>query len=489
MAGQVRAGLASELVGAVVVAGGRGERFGGAVPKQFVPLAGRPLLAWTLEAVARVPEIQALVVVLPAGWPLPDWLGAAPVPGGLGKAGSARAGESWPRTHPCPWAEKLVAVVPGGATRQESVARGVAALVEAVPAVREGWVAVHDGARPLVTVDLFRRVIRAAMQPGAGAAMAALPVNETVKREAPAARAARPGESPGGEEKGEWPRVAGTVERQGLWLAQTPQVCRFRWYERARLLAEEAGVVGSDEAALLEAAGFPVLLVPGERTNLKVTFPEDLQLATLILAEREQEQERERKRGGQGKREREGRQVVQPGEMRVGLGADIHRLVEGRQLVLGGVTVPFEKGLLGHSDADVLTHAIIDACLGAAALGDIGQHFPDHDPRWEGVSSLELLAQVRTWLEAREIRVVNVDAVVFAEKPKLAPYLVAMEEQLARVLGIAREQVSVKAKTGEGLGWIGTGEGMGAQAVVLLGSKEQAGGGSERSDGDEEGQG
>jgi 2-C-methyl-D-erythritol 2,4-cyclodiphosphate synthase len=153
---------------------------------------------------------------------------------------------------------------------------------------------------------------------------------------------------------------------------------------------------------------------------------------------------------------------------RIGIGYDIHRLVEGRKLVLGGVEIPFEKGLLGHSDSDVLAHAICDAVLGAAALGDIGTHFPDNDPRWEGASSLELLTRVIALVADKGYRVANVDATVMAERPKLMPYITAMRDTLAPVLQIDPEKVNIKAKTNEGLGSVGRGEAMAAHAVALL---------------------
>lgn len=157
---------------------------------------------------------------------------------------------------------------------------------------------------------------------------------------------------------------------------------------------------------------------------------------------------------------------------RIGTGYDIHRLVEGRRLILGGVEIPFEKGLLGHSDSDVLTHAICDALLGAAALGDIGGHFPDSDPRFSGASSLDLLAQVVRLITERGYEISNVDSTIIAERPRLAPHILAMRERLAEVIGITVDRVSVKAKTNEGLESVGRGEAMAAQAVVLLSTKD-----------------
>ncbi len=154
--------------------------------------------------------------------------------------------------------------------------------------------------------------------------------------------------------------------------------------------------------------------------------------------------------------------------MRIGVGYDVHKLVPGRQLVLGGVTVPFELGLLGHSDADVLTHAVMDALLGAAALGDIGRHFPDSDPRYKGISSLRLLAEVKEKLSSENYLIHNLDAVVVAQAPKLAPHIEAMRENLARILGLALDDINVKATTTEHLGFTGRGEGIGAYAVCII---------------------
>ena len=154
--------------------------------------------------------------------------------------------------------------------------------------------------------------------------------------------------------------------------------------------------------------------------------------------------------------------------MRIGQGYDVHRLVEGRDLILGGVKIPYEKGLLGHSDADVLIHAVMDALLGAAALGDIGQHFPDTDPAYKGISSIELLKQVGGLLEERGFVVENIDATIIAQRPKMRPYIDQMRENIARTLDVELSRINVKATTEEGLGFTGTGEGISAQAVCLL---------------------
>jgi 2-C-methyl-D-erythritol 4-phosphate cytidylyltransferase/2-C-methyl-D-erythritol 2,4-cyclodiphosphate synthase len=305
-----------------------------------------------------------------------------------------------------------VAWVAGGAERQDSVAAALAALGPGFA----GTVLVHDGARPFASPQLFARVAAAAEEPGWDGAAAALAVRDTLHR-------------PDG----------GVVDRTGLWAAQTPQAFPAEVLRRA--LA--AGVRATDEAALVTACGGRVRFVPGEPGNLKVTYPEDLALAERLCA-------------------------AEDGGLRVGYGWDVHRLVPGRALVLGGVAIPSERGLLGHSDADVLCHAVMDACLGAAALGDIGTHFPPDDPRFAGADSLQLLRRVAALVAEAGWAVGNVDATVIAEAPRLAPHVPAMRAALAGALGVAPATVSVKATTAEGLGALGAGEGIAAHATASL---------------------
>jgi 2-C-methyl-D-erythritol 4-phosphate cytidylyltransferase/2-C-methyl-D-erythritol 2,4-cyclodiphosphate synthase len=234
------------------------------------------------------------------------------------------------------------------------------------------------------------------------------------------------------------------LPRERVFLAQTPQAFRADVLAAA-LDAGRGGPVATDEAALAEAAGFPVRIVAGEPTNLKITTMTDLTTAEAIA-------------GGERA----------PARTRIGTGYDLHRLVDGRPLVLGGVTVPSEKGLAGHSDADVLAHAITDAILGAVARGDIGQHFPDTDPQWQGASSMAMLAHAVSLAGDAGYDIVNVDAVVIAERPKLAPHLERIRASLASVLGIDTARVSVKGKTNEGVDAIGRGEAIAVHAVVLV---------------------
>jgi 2-C-methyl-D-erythritol 4-phosphate cytidylyltransferase/2-C-methyl-D-erythritol 2,4-cyclodiphosphate synthase len=317
---------------------------------------------------------------------------------------------------------KPARAVAGGPTRADSVRNGLRAL--------DGCaiVLVHDAARPFATSDLAGRVADAAARDGA--ALAALRVTDTVKRGVR--------ESAPGEDDGPW-RVSETLDRRELWLAQTPQGFRRELLVRAFELAGAEGSAATDECALVERTGAPVALVEGEAGNFKITGPEDVARARA--------------------------RVEAPVAM--GVGYDTHRFAPGRKLVLGGVE--FEgDGLLGHSDADACAHAIGDAILGAAGLGDLGRHFPDTDPRWKGVSSLVLLREIAARAAERGWRVGNCDVTLAAKRPKIAPRGEEMRARLAEALGIAPGQVNVKATTGEGMGFVGRGEGIAAHAVALL---------------------
>jgi 2-C-methyl-D-erythritol 4-phosphate cytidylyltransferase/2-C-methyl-D-erythritol 2,4-cyclodiphosphate synthase len=329
-----------------------------------------------------------------------------------------------------------VLLVAGGERRQDSVAHAV----EALPAGAEIAV-IHDAARPLVSRDIIERTIAAAAE--SGAAIAAVASRDTVKRSA---------------RTGDGRFIDATLPREEIYLAQTPQAFRVQVLRDA--IAEgRRGAEATDEAALAERAGHRVRLVEGSARNLKITTTEDLAIAEALIAMQDHT--------GRGPAAATGR---------VGTGYDLHRLVEGRPLILGGVTVPFDRGLAGHSDADVLAHAITDAILGAAALGDIGQHFPDTDPRWQGASSVGLLSRAAGLVRERGFAIVNVDASVVAERPKLGPHGAAIVASLAAALGVPCEAVSVKAKTNEGVDATGRGEAIAVHAVVLL-EKRAAGSG------------
>ena len=309
-------------------------------------------------------------------------------------------------------------VVAGGERRQDSVRLGFAH----VPQESE-VVLVHDAARPFADAALIDRVIAGAET--SGAAVPAIPSRDTVKR-VDVDRMA----------------VLETITRESIWLAQTPQGFRRRVLHDAVALGQ-SGVEATDEAMLAERAGHPVRVVPGDERNVKITTQEDLVAARALMA----------------------------GPVRVGCGYDLHRLVVGRPLVLAGVTVPFERGPLGHSDGDVLCHAVIDAMLGAAGAGDIGRHFSNTDPRWKDAAGLDLLGRAVTIVAGHGWSVTNVDATVLLERPKLVPHLADICEALARVLGVPPDRVSVKGKTNEGQDAVGRGEAIAAHVVAVIGAR------------------
>jgi 2-C-methyl-D-erythritol 4-phosphate cytidylyltransferase / 2-C-methyl-D-erythritol 2,4-cyclodiphosphate synthase len=313
---------------------------------------------------------------------------------------------------------KPTRVLEGGETRQASVARGVAALDPAAQ-----YVLVHDAARPFVTPAVIDRALDAAVADGA--AIVAIQATDTVKRVRVADGA---------------PRIVETIPRDSIYLAQTPQAFRRDVLEAAVALGR-AGVEGTDEAALAERAGHPVRIVEGDPANVKITTAADFSRARRAAGE---------------------------AIIRIGTGYDLHTLVEGRPLILGGVDVPAERGALGHSDADVVCHAVTDAILGAAALGDIGRHFPDTDAAWKGASSVDLLARAVSMVREAGYTIANVDVTVILQRPKIAPFIDAIRERLAVTLGIPAGCVSAKGKTNEGVDAVGRGEAIAAHAVALL---------------------
>jgi 2-C-methyl-D-erythritol 4-phosphate cytidylyltransferase/2-C-methyl-D-erythritol 2,4-cyclodiphosphate synthase len=302
-------------------------------------------------------------------------------------------------------------------------------------------IVIHDAARPFASADLVARTIAAAAE--SGAAVAALQARDTVKRAAE-----------GPPEGGHY--VQATLPRESIFLVQTPQAFRREVLYAALALGEREGLDATDEAALAERAGHRVRLVEGEPANIKITTPDDLPIAEVIA------------RGEIGGAAERG--IGAPGviKVRAGIGYDLHRLVAGRPLILGGVTIPFERGLAGHSDADAVCHAITDAVLGAAAAGDIGRHFPDTDPRWKGASSVDLLRRAAAIVRERGLEIENVDASVIAERPKLAPYVDAMRANVSAALGIVLDRVSIKGKTNEGVGELGRGEAIAVHAIAVL---------------------
>jgi 2-C-methyl-D-erythritol 4-phosphate cytidylyltransferase/2-C-methyl-D-erythritol 2,4-cyclodiphosphate synthase len=400
------------FVSAIIAAGGRGSRFGGAAPKQLLSIGGRPILERSVSAFLAHPSIAEVVVALAAD------VAAAP-PDYLQRCA------------------KPLRVVAGGERRQDSVANAFREVSQ-----RADIVVVHDAARPFVSGELIERTIAAAAE--SGAALAALPARDTVKRGV--RHAWRPAAGSPATAPTEVIVVAETLPRESIFLAQTPQAFRRAILRDALVFTDEA----TDEAALVERAGHAVRLVAGEPSNIKITTPEDLPLAEAIAG---------RTRGASDQR---------IDRVRIGTGYDLHRIVGGRPLILGGVTIPFDRGLLGYSDADAVCHALTDAVLGAAAAGDIGGHFPDSDPQWAGASSIDLLRRAAGIAAAHGCTVANVDVVVIAERPKLHPYVDAMRSNVATALGVTLECVSIKGKTNEGVGEIGRGEAIAVHAVALV---------------------
>ncbi len=392
-------------VAAVIAAGGTGIRMNASVPKQFLEIAGKPIFLHTIERIASLEEVIQIILALPEAH-IPA---ATAILSGLQVRIAAEC-------------------VAGGSNRQESVQRGVRHAHSDADVIM-----VHDAVRPVCDRDTMRRVLDAAWE--TGAAVPGLPATETIQR------VSRKG------------RVLATPPRSELFAIQTPQAFHAGILRSALDRAGAAGFVGTDESSVVRWAGHRVTVVPGSPDNIKITRPMDLEIAERLIS---------------GNSRKEDGADMGESRLRVGQGIDFHRLVEGRKLILGGVEIPFALGLEGHSDADVLAHAICDALLGAAAMGDIGQHFPDTDPAHRNRSSLEFLRAVRTKIEAAGWMIQNVDATLLAQRPKLMPHAPAMKKNIALALGIGVAAVSVKATTTEGMNAEGRGEGISAQAIALL---------------------
>ncbi|WP_428149187.1 bifunctional 2-C-methyl-D-erythritol 4-phosphate cytidylyltransferase/2-C-methyl-D-erythritol 2,4-cyclodiphosphate synthase [Brevundimonas sp.] len=369
---------------AIVVAAGSGSRAGG--DKQWRPLGGKPVVRWSVEALLKAGAEEVVVVVSADGFE---------------RAADALAGlEKW-------------RAVAGGVERADSVRAGLEGLTGAA----DRPVLVHDAARPLLSADMVRRLLEAL--PGADGAIAALPVSDTLKR---------------GTDS-----IEGTVERNGLWRAQTPQAFRAD-----RLIAAYAawpeGSAATDDAAVVEHDGGTVRLVQGDPRLMKLTYPEDFAMAEALIAK----------------------------QTRVGQGFDAHRWGPGDSVWLCGVEIPHSQTLIGHSDADAGLHALTDAVLGAMGDGDIGDHFPPTDPKWKGAASDQFLIHAVERLAARGGRLVNVDVTLICERPKVKPHRQAMRERLAEILHLPLDAVSVKATTMEKMGFTGREEGLAASAIATI---------------------
>jgi 2-C-methyl-D-erythritol 4-phosphate cytidylyltransferase/2-C-methyl-D-erythritol 2,4-cyclodiphosphate synthase len=381
---------------ALIVAAGRGSRLGGPRPKQYLPLGGEPILARTLRVFLTHPDVdQVLAVISPADVTLYDDLGVT--------------------------SAKLLPPVHGGTTRQASVRHGLQALA----ALGATKVLIHDGARPFVAERLVSDCLRA-LQDGAGA-IAAIPVTDTLKVADASGRVAR------------------TLDRTGLWRAQTPQAFRLPDIAAAHEKAAAGGISDlTDDAAVAEWAGIPVALVPGDPANVKITTAEDLRMAQVALT------------GAAGP------------DIRVGQGYDIHQLVPGDHVWLCGVKIPHDHKLDGHSDADVGLHALTDALLGTIADADIGTHFKNTDPRWRGAASHLFLEDAARRVREASGRILNVDITLLCEAPKISPHRDAMRARIAEVLKLDIGRVSIKATTMETLGAIGRREGIAALATATV---------------------
>ena len=369
---------------AIVVAAGSGSRAGG--DKQWRPLGGKPVVRRSVEALLHAGAEEVVVVVAADGF---------------GRAAEALAGLSNWRA------------VAGGAERADSVRAGLEALTGAA----DRAVLVHDAARPLLSAEVIRRLLESL--PGADGAIAALPVSDTLKR---------------GSD-----RIDATVDRGGLWLAQTPQAFRTDRL-RAAYAAWPEGAAATDDAAVVEHDGGTVRLVQGDPRLMKLTYPEDFAMAEALIAR----------------------------QTRVGQGFDAHRWGPGDSVWLCGVEIAHDQTLIGHSDADAGLHALTDAVLGAMGDGDIGDHFPPTDPKWKGAASDQFLIHAVERLAARGGRLVNVDVTLICERPKVKPHRQAMRERLAAILNLPLDAVSVKATTMEKMGFTGREEGLAASAIATI---------------------
>jgi len=373
----------------IIVAAGSGSRAGG--DKQWRALGGKPVLRWSAEALLNAGAKELVVVVAP---------GAEP------RAAEALHGLSNWRA------------VPGGESRADSVRAGLAALT----CGPDQPVLIHDAARPLLDKPVIDRLI-AALDHAEGA-LPALPVADSLRR-------------------GDAGFMAGVVDRDGLWRAQTPQTFR-RGVIEAAYAAWTGPDAPTDEAVVVERHGGSVALVPGDARLMKLTYPEDFAMAEALSSQATRYQ------------------------TRIGSGYDVHRWGPGGSVWLCGIEVPHDQTLIGHSDADAGLHALTDALLGAIAEGDIGDHFPPTDPKWKGASSDLFLIHAAELVAARGGRIVNVDVTLICERPKVKPHRQSMRERIAGLLALPLDVVSVKATTTEGLGFTGRGEGLAAQAVAAV---------------------
>jgi len=386
-------------IAVIIVAAGRGHRFGGEMPKQYLEVHQQPLVRHAVQAFLDHPAIDLILPVIH-----PDDADIlANAMGGL----------------------DYLEPVAGGAARQDSVRNGLEGLASSAP----DYVLVHDAARPMVAPALIDRVIEA-LQDTSGV-IPGIAVVDTLKR---------------ADDDG---IITDTVSRDGLWRAQTPQGFKY-----ADLLAAHRSAIGqelTDDAAVMEASGYRVAVVLGDENNIKVTTPDDLMRMEEIMSDD----------SAQAK-------LVRSPSFRIGSGYDVHKLGPGDHVTLCGVEITSERALIGHSDADVALHAVTDAVFGAIADGDIGSHFPPTDSQWRGASSDQFLAYACERMRERGFELSNIDLTIICEKPKIGPHRDAMRARLAEIAQIDVSCVSVKATTTERLGFTGRGEGIAAEAVIII---------------------
>ena len=387
------------MISCIVLVAGAGRRMGYSDNKVCMPLGQYTVLQWNIQHMKQWDGLQEVIVVV---------------------ADQEQSFiEEQVEAMQVPWTVKYAV---GGVERQDSVASGLSQVSDAADIIL-----VHDGARPLATKDLARRVIEGAKE--YGAVVPAIPVVDTIKRV----------DADG--------VVKETLVRSELYAMQTPQGFQRSVLLEAHAYANEHGYQGTDDVSLVEFQGRPVRIVEGDRKNIKLTVPEDVAMAKKYLGVEQM--------------------------MRIGYGYDIHRFTEGRPCILGGVSIDSPIGPDGHSDADVLIHALMDAMLGAAGMRDIGYYFPPEDDAFKGISSRLLLEKVVQLLKDSNFGIYNADIMVIAEAPKLKPHIEQMKENLSADLGIPLSRISIKATTNEGLGALGRTEGIAAQAVVSMYEREE----------------
>ena len=376
----------NKKVAVVIAAAGKGTRVGGPVPKQYLKIGGEPVILKTLKAFELIEAVDHIFIVT-----------------------NEKYVEHCRKITRDNGISKVDAVVKGGEQRQDSVYNALQEVNRRRPGV--AYVLIHDGARPFVSEDVILNVIKATAEKDA--AVACVAMKNSVRKMS-------------GE-------TSHSVERSDYFSVQTPQGFRKSILMEAYDKALREGYYGTDDASLVERAGYNVEIVDGDYQNIKITTKEDL-----------------------------------PMENRIGTGFDVHRFDPERELILGGVKIPHDKGLAGHSDADVLVHALMDALLGAAALGDIGRHFPDTDEEYRGISSLVLLSKVKELLSENFYSIGNADVTVIAQKPKISPYIEEMRANISEVLDIEISRINIKGTTTERLGFTGREEGIAAEAVCSI---------------------